>query len=73
LVNAAENGYSVGFLLAGQTVKLQPGDSRDVTESPVTVRFDRGGQFGSATKTLTAGRYEFRLGKTGWDLVAEAP
>jgi hypothetical protein len=72
LVNAAENGYSVGFLLAGQTVKLQPGESHEVTESPVTVRFDRGGQIGSATKTLTAGRYEFRLGKNGWDLVAEA-
>jgi hypothetical protein len=70
--NPIQNGYPVTFVAGDHVIKLEPGDAHVFTRPPMTVRFDRGGQFGSATKTLTVGRYEFRLNTSGWDLVAES-
>jgi hypothetical protein len=73
LRNPAENDLPVAFLMGEQVIKLAAGEGRSFTSSSLTVRFDRGGRFGSATKTLTEGRYEFRLSPDGWDIVADTP
>jgi hypothetical protein len=72
LSNRPDNTYPVAFLLNDQPVKLEPGDDI-VSTQPATVRFDRGGGLGTVTRSLTGGRYEFRLTNAGWELLPAGP
>ncbi len=68
--NAAGAQLPVSFLVDGQDVDLGDGATRTfVGKSHRTIKYDRGGRFGSTQQDLTGGQYEFRITTTGWDLV----
>jgi hypothetical protein len=69
--NPANSGGSVAFLVDDSSeVTLTAGRTQTLTnKSSYTIEFDRGGDFGTARKTLTGGAYEFAVTESGWDLV----
>jgi hypothetical protein len=68
--NGAGVQLPVAFLVDGQDIELKDGEARAFFGSARrTVRYDRGGRFGSTQQELTAGEYEFRVTASGWDLV----
>ena len=59
----------VVYSLNNQEFAMMPGQSQTVREDRHwLIRFDRGGQFGAAEYSLSAGSYEFRKSARGWDL-----
>jgi len=67
--NASGANLSVAFLVDGQDVELADGSTRTfIGKARRTVTYDRGGRFGSTQQELAAGRYEFRVTASGWDL-----
>jgi hypothetical protein len=69
--NPVNSGGSVAFLIDDTSeVTLTAGRTQTLTnKSSYTIEFDRGGDFGTARKTLTGGAYEFTVTESGWDLV----
>lgn len=69
--NPARSGGPVAFVVDDENeVALDEGQSHSlVTGGAYTIEFDRGGDFGSAKKTLGPGVYEFVVTDHGWDLV----
>ncbi|MCA9186285.1 MAG: hypothetical protein R3E01_23540 [Pirellulaceae bacterium] len=62
---------AVSFLLDGEIVTLQPGESRIVPAgSDYVVRFDRGDDFGPALESVSAGEHVFAVDEHGWRLEA---
>ncbi len=68
---ANPDGYStpLSFTLNGQTVRLEPGKATTITfDRNYVIKFDRGGNFGTAEYSLRDGTFEFVVGENGWDL-----
>jgi hypothetical protein len=62
----------VAFLVDGQQVTLHDRQSHTFYGSGARlVEFDRGGDFGTARRSLTGSRYEFVITGGGWDLVRQ--
>jgi hypothetical protein len=69
IVNPAENGVALQFLLDGQLQTLEAGTRVDFTAvRPVEIKFDRGEQFGRGRYKLTEYLYTFRPSDHGWEL-----
>jgi hypothetical protein len=68
--NSSGKRLPVSFLIDGQDVELRDGEERtfSASQSIRTVRYDRGGRFGSTENSLAPGDYEFRVTPSGWDL-----
>jgi hypothetical protein len=70
--NASGARLPVAFLVDGQDAELADGQVRTFAGLGLrSVRYDRGGRYGSTQQELTAGNYEFRITPTGWDLVRQ--
>lgn len=60
---------TVGYLLNDYTYHIRPGESQRLTEDRSwTIRFDRGGDFGTASYRIRPGTYTFRPSDRGWEL-----
>lgn len=66
IVNTSDT-YPVAFLLNDEVRKLEPKESLEL-EDTAALHFDRGGSFGTSSRDLTVGRYEFELTPGGWAL-----
>jgi hypothetical protein len=68
--NSAGQRSSVAFLVDGQEVALNDGQSHTFYGGGSrTIEYDRGGSFGTGRVVVTQGQYEFVVTKRGWDLV----
>jgi len=71
IVNPAETGGTVFYLVNGEVNSLGPGESHNLKNGrQYTIEFHRGGEFGEAELQLQAGTYHFRVDDTGWNLAA---
>jgi hypothetical protein len=70
--NPVSSGGAVSFVVdEDREVALAEGQSHKVANHGGSiVEFDRGGDFGTARKTLGSGLYEFVATERGWDLVS---
>jgi hypothetical protein len=69
LTNAADSHTTIRFLVNGQLQSLEPGASyRHAANDAPRIQFHRGGKFGNADHTLSAGNYAFRVNGRGWTL-----
>jgi len=69
LVNA-DSEESVPFVLNGRQEILEPQHLLEkYTVDPMTIKYDRGGDLGPATNSLTEGVYVFKRTEKGWNLV----
>jgi hypothetical protein len=69
VMNPAELGISVKFLVDGQPAELGPGQYADLGPlRPKAIAFHRGGSFGTATYRLTEGVFTFTATVGGLDL-----
>ena len=69
--NPVETNGAVHFLVNGETVSLQPGESYQIrlTGQEMLLQFHRGGQFGEAEHQLSPGVFDFAVSyETGWML-----
>ncbi len=75
LLNDREAGAAVRFVVNGRVHALGPGEKyeSDSQEGAWLVQFHRGGSFGNAQYTLSAGTYVFRATERGWDLSLLSP
>jgi len=74
VVNPPENRVALSFTLNGQTITLQPGQTRDLqSDRSWIIEFDRGGQFGLARYSLEPGVYVFTPTDKGWELYHQTP
>lgn len=72
IINPVNSGGAIRFLIDDQVVSLAPGESRTLPgETARKVRFHRGGTFGAAAYSLSAGRYQFQITQQGWTLTPE--
>ncbi|HTN75190.1 MAG TPA: hypothetical protein VL096_08085 [Pirellulaceae bacterium] len=71
--NPAKSGGAVAFVVdEADEVALDEGQSHSLlTNSSYVVEFDRGGNYGTAKKSIGAGVYEFVVTERGWDLVSQ--
>lgn len=70
--NASGSQLPVAFLVDGQDVELADGQSRTFTgQIRHSIKYDRGGRYGSTEQDVTAGNYDFRVTASGWDLVRQ--
>ena len=73
LVNTSVSAGPVRFLVGDILYELLPGETERVESGPRWhVQFHRGGGFGAADYTLSAGRYEFQVTDFGWQLTKVA-
>ncbi|MGE0608868.1 MAG: hypothetical protein AB7O62_17365 [Pirellulales bacterium] len=72
--NPTASGGRVAFVVDGANeLALNPGQVKTLGDkSSVVVEFDRGGDFGTAERELSAGSYRFVVTDEGWDLEREA-
>ncbi len=60
---------TVAYTLNGERFDMQPRYNQKLTTRPSwVIEFDRGGSFGTASYTLTQGKYKFVATDHGWDL-----
>ena len=68
--NSAGRKVPVAFIVDGQEVTLRDGQSHTFYGSAAKlVEFDRGGDYGTARRSLSGSQYEFVITSAGWDLV----
>jgi hypothetical protein len=73
VVNPANTGVTLSFIVKGQSFSLTPGMKQDLTISPGdTISFDRGGSGGTATYSLNPAIYTFSASNNGWELYQQA-
>lgn len=73
LVNSKTNDLPVSFLANDNVQTLEPGDEYTKIDKTIVIRFDRGGQLGTAEQILEPGRYRFDVSsESGWKLNAES-
>ncbi len=73
LVNSKTNDLPVSFLANGNVQTLEPGDEYTKINETIVIRYDRGGQLGTAEQILEPGRYRFDVSsESGWKLNAES-
>ncbi len=70
LANSALNRGTIGFVLDGQVISLQPGQARRFPAGQRTLQFHRGGQFGAARQVVSYGIYGFEATSEGWKLTS---
>ncbi len=69
LMNPAENGTTIQYVLGRKNYNLQPSFKQALPEGqPWVVNFDRGARHGTARYTLSKGTYVFGGSNRGWDL-----
>lgn len=69
LMNPANNGAAVGYLINGATYSMSPGYTQRLDAGvPWEIRFDRGLGQGEAHYGLQSGTYAFELTDRGWEL-----
>lgn len=69
IVNPAETGGTVFYLVNGEVNSLEPGESHNLKNGrQYTIEFHRGGELGEAELQLQAGTYHFRVDDAGWNL-----
>jgi hypothetical protein len=69
LLNPAETGVTVLYLLDDTAQSLRPGERKEWPASgPRQVRFHRGEDYGNAEYLLESGVYAFRVTEHGWEL-----
>ena len=74
IVNPADNGVTLSFVIDGRAYSVAPGKQEDVLGGPDRViSFDRGGSRGSARYALRAGTYTFTPTDNGWELYHSEP
>jgi hypothetical protein len=67
--NSLKSRNSVAFVVGKEVQQLNPGEVAEFSASSTpTIRFHRGGEFGNASATLTAGTFEFQATSRGWYL-----
>lgn len=67
--NSPKSGNSVAFLINKEVRQLVPGESVELpADTKQVVRFHRGGEFGNASASLSAGVFEFQATARGWYL-----
>lgn len=60
---------TVAYTLNGERFDMQPRYNQKLTTRPSwVIQFDRGGSFGTASYTLTQGKYKFVATDHGWDV-----
>lgn len=70
LVNPAESGGTILYLVEGQAFSLAPGQSHRLpADRPWRVVFHRGDDFGDTEILLSTGQFNFAVGPQGWQLV----
>ena len=73
LVNSKTNDLPVSFLANGNVQTLEPGDEYTKINETIVIRYDRGGQLGTAEQILEPGRYRFDVSsESGWKLNPES-
>ena len=69
IVNPAATAFTLAYFIDGQLHRLESGKAEDVEIGPnSTIEFGRGGDFGTAKYSLSAGTYTFGSGANGWEL-----
>jgi hypothetical protein len=69
LLNEADSGGDVWFLVDGQEHSLKPGATMDLAGNrPHLVEFNTGGNAGDVRFTLYQGLYKFKVTPEGWGL-----
>jgi len=69
LLNDADSGGDVWFLIDGKEESLKPGETMDLSAGrPHQVEFNTGGQAGDVKFTLYQGVYKFKVQPEGWGL-----
>lgn len=67
LRNPAANNGAISYLVNGQSSTLEAGFVQTINAREAELAFDRGGGFGEARYTITAGTYDFEPSAKGWD------
>lgn len=71
IVNPAETGGTVFYLVDGEVQSLEPGESHNLKNGrQYTIEYHRGGEFGEAELQVQSGTYHFRVDNAGWKLAA---
>jgi len=74
IVNPAENGVTLSFVVDRRVYTLAPGAHRDLLGGPDRViTFDRGDSRGAGRYSLRAGTYTFTATANGWELYHTEP
>ncbi len=69
LHNPAENQASISYVLDRHVFTMEPKHTQRLPLRSWTIKFDRGGNFGSVEKVIQSGVYHFKTTAKGWDLV----
>ncbi len=74
VVNPADNGVTLSFMVDSQVYSVAPGAHQDVVGGPDRViTFDRGDSRGTGRYALRAGTYTFTPSQSGWELYHTEP
>ncbi len=69
LMNPKSTGATIHYILAKRNYSMAPGSTQTLDEGyEWVIRFDRGGDRGETTQTLSSGTYAFVVTDQGWEL-----
>jgi hypothetical protein len=69
LINPADSGGEIHYLLDANVHTLRPGQSQDLPgERRWQIHFHRGASFGDALYSVSGGTYKFHVTPRGWEL-----
>ncbi len=69
LLNPADSGGAVHYLVNGKAHALKPGETQDLGPGDSwSIQFHCGADFGNAEHTIARGDYAFQITESGWDL-----
>ena len=70
ILNPASTGGAVTFLVDGEQLTLEAGETKILSGTRQhAILFHRGGNFGNASHILLQGEFHFAVGEQGWTLV----
>jgi hypothetical protein len=70
IANPSGSGGPVQYLVNGDEHLLKPGETQELPKGRWLIEFHRGGDFGDTAMTLSAGEYNFKVTRQGWDLIS---